>query len=477
MYPILLDILPSLEGIMMPSTANAILDTYFNRSAWGGSFLVRKVSFLTFDPAKVRKTKPTLLYAMLCYASQHHGEPGREFLDVRRGNATDKLFELASSSVVSFHKLDDEAELDDVISHIQLASMLSGSKYQKKSIEWWSAAYQLARQLRLNEEYAHGEMSAEEREERRRTWWLLYCVDRHQALSVRKSLAFRDAEGHELLRPCEDRLWNSADDFSPWNSAGHVSPTAFSAGLTYRVEEGSFFGLMVPLMRILGDIIDLYNLQEVGEDTEVVDRKRAAIHHHLETYDESLGECAHSTATQLDMCYARHTVSTLHILSVAKWDPLDVLTDVEESGLSQDVIYSAAMATVAANTAQEIASLDGDLSHMPLFFGTFLLQCSFPLLLLLKTFGAQSDENIIGGCETILAAHMILSRYTERMAQNPHWTSPYWSSFAAITREIKESRRSETSNVARRSMRDVHDKTREILGLFRWNKTGHGVNT
>lgn len=463
-------ILQSLEGIVSASVACEMLDTYFSRSAWGNSFLIRKSSILTINPTKMRRTKPTLLYAMLCFASQYHVGSRLEILEVDRGNMTDKLFALAAASVVSFHKLDEEPMLDDVISHIQLASILSSSKYQKKSIEWWSATYQLARQLRLNEEHLL-DITAEEREERRRTWWLLYCVDRHQALSVRKSLSFRDAESDELQQPCDEGLWNGTDDLPP--------PAPGRCGIAYRVTDCSFFGFVLPLMCVLGEIIELYNLQESGQGADIAS-KRAVIQQHLDSYDESLSECTYdSDEAQLYKCYAKHTVSTLHILSVGKWDPLDALADVEESGLSQEVIYSAAMATVAANTIQEIQLIDPEFDFMPLFFGTFMLQCSFPLLLLMKTFGTQSDENIIGGCEIIMEAYTIFSRCNERIFQNPFWSNPYWSNFASITNEIKESKRQPmtTPDVAYQTMRDIHTKTREILGLYRWNKTGHGVNT
>lgn len=474
-YPILEPILDSLKGIVTKAAACDMLDAYFRKSAWGNSFLLRKSSILTSDPTRIRTTKATLIYAILCFASQYYADEGSEFLDVSRCGVTDKLFALAASSVVSFHHLDQEASLDDVISHVQLASILSSSKYQKKSIEWWSATYQLARQLRLNEERPDLEISAEEKEERRRTWWLLYCVDRHQALSVRKSLAFRDAESHDLLVPCSESLWTGSEEFSP-PSDNRIS------GITYKVMDCSFFGFIQPLMSILGEIIDLYNFEESGQRTAAdVEHQRCIIREHLDTYEKSLSEFNDdSNEAQLLKRYANHTMSTLFILSVAKWDPLDAMADVEQSGLSQDAIYSAAMATIAANNIRDIQQLDPRFEYMPLFFGTFLLQCSFPLLLLMKTFGTQSDQNIIGGCETMLQAYIISSRSRERRLLNPLWSSPYWSNFSSIIDEINESKRQPTTNspdIAARTMQDIYAKTREILGLFRWNKTGHGVNT
>lgn len=271
-------------------------------------------------------------------------------------------------------------------------------------------------------------------------------MDRHQALSVRKSLSFRDAECHELLHPCDDKLWNGADDFSP--------PASGISGITYCVTDCSFFGFFLPLMSTLGEIIELYNIQESGQSADI-EPKRVMIRHHLDSYDLSLSECTYdSYEARLYKC------------------------DVEESGLSQDLIYSAAMATIAANTIKEIQLLDAEFDYMPLLFGAFILQCSFPLLLLMKTFGTQSDENIIGGCEIIMEADTIFSRCNERMVQNPFWSNPYWDSFASIIDKIKESKRqSRSPDVAFQTMQDIHTKTRDILGLYRWNKTGHGLNT
>lgn len=471
-YPILSPILPSLEGIVSSSAACDILDTYFCRSAWGNSYLIRKASFLSPDSTRLRKTKPTLLYAMLCFASQYHAHDHLEVLQVGRGSVTDRLFELASSSVVSFHDLEQEATLDDVLSHIQLASILSASKYQKKSIEWWSATYQLARQLRLNEELPiEDASSAEEREERRRTWWLLYCVDRHQALSVRKSLVFRDAERHNLRHPCDDSLWNSPDEFT--------SPSSNTIGIEYKVTDCSFFGFFLPLMSILGEIIELYNFQELGRDAHV-ESQRVVIQRCLHSYDDSLNNYPDtSPAAQLYTCYARHTISTLYILSAGKWDPCDALGAVQESGLSEEQIYSAAMATVSASNIQSIQTMDAEFTFLPLFFGTFVLHCSFPLLLLAKTFGPQSDDNIIGACETIIHASTTFSRYGERLAQREPHPNRYLSNFISIIDGIKTAKTTspETPDVALQMMQDIHTKTEEILRLYRWNKTGHGVNT
>jgi hypothetical protein len=99
--------------------------------------------------------------------------------------------------------------LDDVATYMHLAIVISASEYKAASLRWWNAAWSLARELKLGKEvpvtpppepnnedasgdldgehmggtYATGQHSPanyteEQREERRRIWWLLFTVDR-----------------------------------------------------------------------------------------------------------------------------------------------------------------------------------------------------------------------------------------------------------------------------------------------------------
>lgn len=103
--------------------------------------------------------------------------------------------------------------LDDVATYMHLAIVISASEYKAASLRWWNAAWSLARELKLgkevpvtpppepNDEDAQGELdmdhmggahpngpnspmdfTEEQREERRRIWWLLYTVDRYVPL-------------------------------------------------------------------------------------------------------------------------------------------------------------------------------------------------------------------------------------------------------------------------------------------------------
>jgi xylanolytic transcriptional activator XlnR len=98
--------------------------------------------------------------------------------------------------------------LDDVATYMHLAIVISASEYKAASLRWWNAAWSLARELKLGKEvpvtpppepsdedaddadqlggaYSNGQSSPvdateEQKEERRRIWWLLYTVDRYE---------------------------------------------------------------------------------------------------------------------------------------------------------------------------------------------------------------------------------------------------------------------------------------------------------
>jgi hypothetical protein len=108
-----------------------------------------------------------------------------------------------------------------VATYMHLAIVISASEYKAASLRWWNAAWSLARELKLGKEVpvtpppepndddvqgeldmehmnrAHpngsgspGDFTEEQREERRRIWWLLYTVDR----LVLPSLSWRTAQ-------------------------------------------------------------------------------------------------------------------------------------------------------------------------------------------------------------------------------------------------------------------------------------------
>lgn len=95
--------------------------------------------------------------------------------------------------------------IDDVLTFILLSIAVSGGDFKTDCFKWWNKATRLAVSLRLNREDEHcsGSLApcvnplcscrkdrgydsmaeVEAKEERRRVFWLLYCLDRHLALS------------------------------------------------------------------------------------------------------------------------------------------------------------------------------------------------------------------------------------------------------------------------------------------------------
>lgn len=105
--------------------------------------------------------------------------------------------------------------IDDVLTFILLSIAVSGGDFKSDCMKWWNKAIRLALALRLNREDERcsdsvspcanpicscrrdpdGESltNAEAREERRRVFWLIYCLDRHLALSFNAVLKVPDS--------------------------------------------------------------------------------------------------------------------------------------------------------------------------------------------------------------------------------------------------------------------------------------------
>lgn len=105
--------------------------------------------------------------------------------------------------------------IDDVLTYILLSIAVSGGDFKSDCGKWWSKAVRLAFSLELNredeqclaisspcanplcsckrDEDVFSLSSIEAVEERRRVFWLLYCLDRHLALSFNRVLDIPDS--------------------------------------------------------------------------------------------------------------------------------------------------------------------------------------------------------------------------------------------------------------------------------------------
>ncbi|KAH8640109.1 Xylanolytic transcriptional activator [Alternaria alternata] len=512
-YPVLQPLVPHLANVMPISLACDLLELYFQSSSTAFmqpvspyvlGYVFRKRSFLRTNNPRV--CSPALLASMLWIGCLTSESPYLSSSPSARSQLSEKLINLTisllkplvhqtpggsdasptafnGSGMVSGVTMGGFAGapggLDDIATYMHLAIVISASEYKAASLRWWNAAWSLARELKLGKEvpvtpppepndadaprdldaehigagysttqHTPGDFTEEQREERRRIWWLLFTVDR-------RGPAF-ECTGH------------------------------------------SIFGFFLPLMTILGEITDLYharNHPRFGTKTDW-DHHALEISQQLVVYGQSLkelrsravneanaehepahpgtpsGRSVNSTMSRAQEslmhakiveAYGTHLMHTLHILLNGKWDPISLLDDNDLWISSQSFVDATGHAVSAAEALNEILEYDPDLSFMPFFFGIYLLQGSFLLLLIADKLQGEASPNIVRACEVIVRAHeaCIVTLNTE------------------YQRNFRKVMRSALQQVRGRGM-DEHaepaqQRRREMLSLYRWSGDGTGL--
>ena len=518
-YPVLQPLIPHLGNIIPIPLACDMLDLYFASSSsalmhptspYILGYVFRKHSIL--HPTKPRQCTPALLASMLWVVAQTSDAAFLTAPPSSRGRICQRLLELtvgllkplihgpsagetspnfsntvingvalgglgvAMPGSVNADGLNGETgafgaagTLDDVVTYIHLATVVSASEYKGASLRWWNAAWSLARELKLGRELpqnpssmstqqpsevvndvdadgeadddvpnASGMITEEEREERRRIWWLVYTVDRHLALCYNRPLFLLDIECDGLLQPMDDTLWQ-AGEFYTGDSSIHITspsgtPRIRRRGPNFECTGHSIFGYFLPLMTILGEIVDLYHAKNhprfgVGfRSAQEWDDHASEIARQLEAYGQSLKDfearhlstpvddqadktmegisappddhnmgtpsvhSVHTSSsahiseadiqTRIVVAYGTHVMHVLHILLTGKWDPISLLDDNDLWISSQSFINATGHAVSAAEAINSILEYDPGLEFMPFFFGVYLLQGSFLLLLI-----------------------------------------------------------------------------------------------
>ncbi|EEU34355.1 uncharacterized protein NECHADRAFT_96746 [Fusarium vanettenii 77-13-4] len=594
-YPVLEPLIPHLNNILPISLACDLMDLYFASSSSAQmhpmspyvlGFVLRKKYFL--HPTKPRHCQPALLASMLWVAAQTSDAPFLASTPSARAKTCQKLLELtvyllrplihtasgdapspvadgvalgglgvAMPGSISLDALSGESgpfgaagSLDDVITYIHLAVVVSASEYKGASMRWWTAAWGLARELKLGRELpvgpsptnqetsamdtetgddqdgnSSGYVSEEEREERRRIWWLLYIVDRHLALCYNRPLFLLDIECQGLLQPMDDKAWQTGDFSSLCSSntdpsllntgpEGYVSDSSQICGPQYECRGHSIFGYFLPLMTILGEVVDLHHAKNhprfgmAFRPGHEWDAQTAEITRHLEIYEQSLqafelkhlprsgddkvdgqhGEnnelsgvpeittpsvhSVHSSGsgrltegniqTRIVMAYGTHVMHVLHILLAGKWDPINLLDDDDLWISSQGFITATSHAVAAAEAINQILEFDPGLEFMPFFFGIYLLQGSFLLLLIADKLQSEASPSVAKACETIVRAHeaCVVTLSTE-----------YQRKFSKVMRSALAQVRGRVPE----DLGEQQQRRRELLALYRWTKDGTGL--
>ncbi|KAE8403520.1 Xylanolytic transcriptional activator xlnR [Aspergillus pseudonomiae] len=581
-YPVLQPVLPHIASIIPQSLACDLLDVYFTsfspshlspQSPYVVGYIFRKQSFL--HPTKPRVCSPGLLASMLWVAAQTSDAAFLTSPPSARGRVCQKLLELtvgllrplihgpapgetspnyAANMVingvalggfgVSMDQLGAQSSatgaVDDVATYVHLATVISASEYKAASMRWWTAAWSLARELKLGRELPpntsqprqDGEpeddtdvdmskrnlpplvtsvgggsgstilnVTEEEREERRRLWWLLYATDRHLALCYNRPLTLLDKECENLLQPMNDDLWQAGD---------FAGATYRQVGPQVECTGHSMFGFFLPLTTILGEIVDLQQAKEhprfgrVFRNSADWDHQVLEISRQLDTYAQSLKEFearytsslalgageseaaiegshldhvspsgrSTSTAgsrvnesivhTKMVVAYGTHIMHVLHVLLAGKWDPINLLEDHDLWISSESFIAAMSHAVGAADAAADILEYDPDITFMPFFFGIYLLQGSFLLLLAADKLQGEVSPSVVRACETIVRAHeaCVVTLNTE------------------YQRTFRKVMRSALAQVRGRMPEDFGEqqqRRREVLALYRWTGDGSGL--
>ncbi|KAH8158798.1 hypothetical protein CIB48_g9445 [Xylaria polymorpha] len=592
-YPVLNPLLPHLGSIIPVSLACDLIDLYFSSSSSAHAhpmspyvlgFIFRKRSFL--HPSKPRQCQPALLASMLWVAAQTSDAPFLTQVPSARGKICQKLLELTvnllkplihtssgDTSPLSSPTIDGVSlgglgvnlpnsmnmenisggdpgafgaagSLDDVVTYIHLATVVSASEYKGASMRWWNAAWSLARELKLGRELPpnapsttqdvnevehggdmvadledegnNGTVGEEEREERRRIWWLVYVMDRHLALCYNRPLSLLDIECEGLLQPMDDTEWQNGNfgSFATDPALGDelTEEAGRAHGPQFKCTGHSIFGYFLPLMTILGEIVDLHHARNhprfgVGfRPAREWDDQQAEIVRHLETYEESLKNfeqrhfnassedkneqsatlempseldhldsssvrSAHTSTsrmtesdiqTRIVVSYGTHVMHVLHILLTSKWDPINLLDDNDLWISSQSFITATGHAVSAAEAISNILEYDPGLEFMPFFYGIYLLQGSFLLLLIADKLQGEASASVVRACETIIRAHeaCVVTLNTE-----------YQRNFSRVMRSALAQVRGRIPE----DLGEQHQRRRELLALYRWTGDGSGL--
>ncbi|KAF2483138.1 fungal-specific transcription factor domain-containing protein [Neohortaea acidophila] len=348
----------------------------------------------------------------------------------------------------------------------------------------------------------------EEREERRRIWWLLYCVDRHLSLCYNKPLALLDVECSELMQPENEVVWQ-AGEFYMRDSA--EPDYRRRRGPPFECTGHGIFGYFLPLMTILGELVELKqarnhprfglhfqnSLDWTGQINEIT-QQLDSFGQSLKAFEEQQGAAqlertySHESAalgidgahggidrrsppqptgqqmtesmhqTKIAVAYGTYLMHTMHILLNGKWDPISLLDDNDLWISSQSFVSATGHAVAASEALNDVLDYDPDLSVMPWFFGIYLLQGSFLLMLIADKLQADAGPSVVKACETIVRAHeaCVVTLNTE------------------YQRNFRKVMRSALAQVKGRMSEDFGEqqkRRREVLSLYRWTGDGTGL--
>ncbi|KAF4428268.1 hypothetical protein F53441_14057 [Fusarium austroafricanum] len=380
--------------------------------------------------------------------------------------------------------------VDDVLMFVLVTIVVSGGDFKTDCLRWWNKVLRLSTNMGLNREDAPeddpspteanvctgrtnlpcgcrpceasrtGLSITEIREERRRVFWLIFCLDRHLALSFNAPLRILDDEC-QLYAPLPDQVWEALSEAS----ADSLQQRSF--GAPTRIVGTGYFEYFLPLMTILGDVVQLHR-QKCHPRFGNMRRSRNNGHDDEDDpatamIEQIMAECAQSIAdlasayqvdaldgsvipasqvrtpnsaissqhiheasgspanhtrrspshrqyaqAQLVTAYSTFILHVLHVLLHGKWDAVSMLDNKDGWIPSVGFMKCASHAIAASDAMSRILACDPELSFMPYLFGIYLLHGSFILLLFADRMPQLGlNESVEKACEIIIRAHEV----------------------------------------------------------------------
>uniref|UniRef100_A0A0D2YFY2 Xylanolytic transcriptional activator regulatory domain-containing protein n=1 Tax=Fusarium oxysporum (strain Fo5176) TaxID=660025 RepID=A0A0D2YFY2_FUSOF len=228
-YKCLEPIIPLVHGIIDAKLVCELFELYFVEP--GGSL------FKCSSPAEIvtfGTELPVSIFPLLreiCQLELLGGPLVRDLEYATAGDQNRSEYHVGSASTVS----PPVPLVDDVLMFILVTIVSSGGDFKTDCLRWWNKALRLSHNMGLNREdspensFTQSETSlctsqttscgcrsceasrtgltiSEVREERRRAFWLIFCLDRHLALSFNAPLRILDDEC-QLYAPLSDEAW------------------------------------------------------------------------------------------------------------------------------------------------------------------------------------------------------------------------------------------------------------------------------
>lgn len=457
LYPAL-DIIKKDISFIDPHVASDLLEVYFTNSLFGKSTILKKSSLI--DQKNPRKCSPALLTSILLVSVHTTDHPSIKLSISKGQDIGTKFLDLTLSYLVERFTptCTTIGDLDDVITYIHLGIVTSASERKGASMKWWDTAKNLARYLKLNQESPSTTISEETREEMRRAWWLLFLFDRHLGLCYNHPLYLSESECLELFQPLADEKWISANltilpaEYDNTRSKG--PPTIFGGG--------GLFGTYLPLMVVLGNIIDIH-FMELSDPClmDINELLKRYVTKKIEYLQNQLQDAVQSPGSSSNpwYAYASFCLEVFYILLEGFWDPVDIYDNIDTLAHLPKFQISTQHAIRAATHMESVLSLDPDLRLIPFFIGIHILLSGI-IPLCVAAHLMISDE-IRHTCEVIIRAHevCIVTLSTD-----------YQKNFRMILRGTIQ-----PYGASMHGVEDNRSKWRKILLFYRWNAGGKGI--